>query len=337
MGSINLEQSKVTEQTRNLLSDALVWDDHLCMPLRPEDESFLPQLQRVKDSGCDVVSLNIGFDAMPWENAILTVSTMRRWLKRHADQYILIETVEDIERVRRENKLGVMFDLEGGVALNDHLPMIELYYDLGVRWMLFAYNLNNSLAGGCQDNDQGLTDFGREVVREMERVGMGICCSHVSHQTAMEIMEMVEKPVIFSHSNPLGIWDHYRNISDEAIQACAKTGGVIAINGIGEFLGENDNRTATFVRHIDYVVQLVGSQHVGLGTDYVFDEQELADFVKDNPQMFDPSKYSSGFSMIKPEQIPEIADSLLKMNYSEQDVRNILGENHLRVAREVWK
>mgnify|MGYP006248622545 FL=1 len=337
MGSVTNKEIVLEEASRALLADALVWDNHQCMPLRPEDTSFLPQLQRCKTAGCDVVSLNISFDAVPWENGIQLVATMRHWLKQHSDDYILVETIRDIERARSENKLAVTFDIEGGVALVDHLPMVQFYYDLGVRWMLFAYNLNNSLGGGCNDEPAGLTDFGRQVLREMERVGMVVCCSHTSHETVMDMMEMAENPVIFSHSNPAALKAHYRNVKDEAIKACANTGGVIAINGIGEFLGDNDDRTETMVRHIDYCVQLVGADHVAIGTDYCFDQQELVEFLEQNPDVFDDKMRAEGLRMVKPEQIPEIADYLLRMNYIEQDVRNILGENHLRVARAVWK
>jgi membrane dipeptidase len=243
----------------------------------------------------------------------------------------------DIERARTENKLGIMFDLEGGNAIDGHLPMIELYYDLGVRWMLFAYNLNNDLAGGCQDNNMGLTDFGREVISEMERVGMGICCSHISQQAIMETLEVVTKPIIFSHSNPKEICGHYRSITDEAMLGCAKVGGLVAINGIGDLMGNNDASTDNYLRHLDYAVGLIGPDHVGLGTDFVFDEAELIEYITNNPDRFDPKHYSDHFNMVCPEQLPEITEGMLKMNYSERDVKKILGGNHLRIAKEVWK
>ena len=337
MGSITLNLPNLSASTRELFDGTLVWDDHGCMPLRADDDRFLPQLERYKQAGVDVVSLNVGFDVIPWENTILVLSHFRHWVHRHSDKYLLIESIDDIDRAHKEDKLGVMFDLEGGCALNDQLSMIELYYDVGVRWMLFAYNLNNTLGGGCQDDDQGLTDFGRQVLDEMARVGMVTCCSHIGHRTTMEIIEQSTNPVIFSHSNPKSVWDHERNIRDEAIKACAEIGGVIAINGIGHFLGHNDDRTETIVRHIDYVAQLVGTDHVGLGLDYVFDQQELDDFLKNNPETFPQDKYHEDIKMVRPEQIPEIADTLLKLGYGESDLKKILGENHLRIARQVWK
>jgi membrane dipeptidase len=337
MGNISFNNPNINQKTRDLMSGSLVWDGHMCMPLRPEDESFLPELKRVRASGCDVVSLNIGFDSIPWKNAIHLISTFRRWIKARPNDFILIENVGDIKRARLQDKLGVMFDLEGGNALGGHLPMVEMYYDLGVRWMLLAYNLNNDLAGGCQENNMGLTDFGREVIHEMERVGMGICCSHISHQSVMETFELVTKPVIFSHSNPKAMCGHYRSISDEAMTGCAKTGGLVGINGIGDLLGNNNASTDNFLRHIDYAVGLIGPDHVGLGTDFVFDEAELMEIIKENPDRFNPDDYSDTFNIVCPEQIPEITEGLLKMNYSEIDVKKIIGENHMRVAREVWK
>jgi len=319
--------------------DALVWDNHACMPLRPRDESFLPQLQRYRAAGVDVVSLNVGFDAVPWENTPRMLALFRRWLRQRPDDYTLVTTVDDILQAKAGGKLAVTFDIEGGCALAGRMSMIAHYYELGVRWMLMAYNRNNELGGGCQDDDQGLTLFGREVVKEMNRVGMVVCCSHTGFRTTMDVMEHSRQPVIFSHSNPLGVWQHKRNISDEAIKACAATGGVVGINGIGDFLGHNDASTATVVRHIDYVAELVGVEHVGLALDYVFDTQELQDYIAAHPEIFPPgeSGNSATINMVAPEQIPEIAATLTGLGYSNDDLRAILGGNHLRIARQCWK
>jgi membrane dipeptidase len=338
MGAVNGTEESLSPQLAALFAGSLVWDNHGCMPLRPDDESFLPQLARYHNSGVDVVSLNVGFDAVPWENTSRMLAQFRHWLRQRPESYVLVEKVADIERARRNCKLAVTFDIEGGSALDGHLSLVEQYYDLGVRWMLIAYNRNNLLGGGCKDEDGGLTAFGRQVIVEMARVGMVVCCTHTGFRTTMEVMEYSKNPVIFSHSNPLGVWRHRRNIRDEAIKACAATGGVVGINGIGFFLGQNDSRAETFVRHIDYVVQLVGPQHVGLGLDYVFDEQELADFVAANPQTFPPDEYGGGRpALVRPEQIPPIAEHLMRLGYSAEDLRAILGGNHLRIAHQVWR
>ncbi len=124
-------------------------------------------------------------------------------------------TAEDVRQAKRAGKLAVAFDLEGMNALNEDLGMVGLYYRLGVRQALFAYNLNNAAGGGCHDQDVGLTDFGRAVVQEMNRVGMLVDCSHSAYRTTMEAMEISNAPVVFSHSNPKAVWDHGRNIRDD--------------------------------------------------------------------------------------------------------------------------
>jgi membrane dipeptidase len=337
MGKIDVSSGELAPGIMQLFADNIVWDNHGCMPLRADDETFLPQLERYATCGIDAVTLNIGFDATPWQSALAVLAHFRRWLSVRSDRYIVVSNVADIERAHRERKLAVSFDIEGGAALDERLAMVQLYYELGVRWMLIAYNRNNSLGGGCHDEDDGLTRFGVQVLREMRRVGMVPCCSHTGFRTTMEVMEQADGPVIFSHSNPLGVWRHYRNIRDEAIRACAKTGGVVGINGIGLFLGNNDSRTETLVRHIDYVVQLVGPRHVGLGLDFVFDPQELSDFLKANVEVFPPEEYGCEPRMVAPEQVPEIASALLRLGYADADVCAVMGGNHMRVARQVWK
>ncbi|MBI4500484.1 MAG: membrane dipeptidase [Gemmatimonadetes bacterium] len=338
MKSSSLSGRKSSGTLARVMARAVVWDNHGCMPLRADDDTFLPQLRRYRDAGVDVVSLNVGFDAVPWENTLRMLAHFRRWVQQHDAEYVLVQSVADVRRAKRERKLAVTFDVEGGAALTGQLSMVSLYYDLGVRWMLIAYNRNNALGGGCQDEDTGLTAFGWQVLDEMARVGMVTCCTHTGLRTTMDVMAYSRNPVIFSHSNPTGVWQHKRNIPDEAIKACAKTGGVVGINGIGIFLGKNDARSETVVRHVDYVVQLVGAAHAGLGLDYVFDQQEVDDYVAKNPDIFPPEEgYAAGLKMMPPEQLPEVAEGLIKLGYSEHDVRGILGDNFLRVAKQVWK
>lgn len=321
-----------------LIENSFVWDNHGCMPLRANDTEFLPQLERYKHAGVDVATINIGFDGLPWSNTALVAATYRRWIRSHSEDYVLIESIADIEAARTSGRLGICFDIEGGSALNESLSMVELYYDLGVRWMLIAYNRNNALGGGCQDDDTGLTDFGKAVLDEMARVGMVVCCSHTGYRTTMEVMEYSSSPVIFSHSNSFRVWEHTRNICDDQIRACAETGGVIGLTGVGIFVGKNDATAESFARHVDYVVQLVGPQHVGISLDYAFDQTELNDYVNANPDLFPPELgYGDGINMLEPEQLPEITDALLRLGYADDDLRLILGGNHLRIAERVWR
>jgi membrane dipeptidase len=131
---------------------------------------------------------------------------------------------------------------------------------------------------------------------------------------------------------------HPRNIPDDLILGCAATGGVVGINGIGSFLGKNDNTSKTFARHIDHVVQVVGPQHVAIGLDYVFDTQELDDYVAKMAHTFPPELgYEKGVRLVAPEQLEEVVEILLSWGYAEGDLGSILGGNLMRLARTVWK
>src|SRR5690606_23584307 len=139
------------------------------------------------------------------------------------DQFVLIETVEDIERARATGRLAIGFDIEGANGIGDQASLISLYYDLGVRWMLMAYNRNNRVGGGCQDDDQGLTAFGREVLDGMALVGLRACGTHTGYRPSSEVMGYSANPVIYSHSNPRAVHDLPRNVPDDLLKRCAAT------------------------------------------------------------------------------------------------------------------
>ncbi|HKY89932.1 MAG TPA: membrane dipeptidase [Nevskiaceae bacterium] len=321
-----------------LMRRSVVWDNHACLPLRPDDVAFLPQLQRHKAAGASVVSVNVCSDTDVAGHPFEMLAAFRKWLGARPEEYVLVSTVADIERARREDKLAIVFDVEGGLSVQDDPERIADLYALGVRWLLLAYNRNNRLGGGCQDEDDGLTAQGRRALDVMKRVGMVYCGSHTGARTVREAMEYLDQPVIFSHSNPRAVHDHPRNIGDDLIRACAATGGVVNVSGIGLFLGDNDDRTETYVRHVRHVADLVGHRHVGIGLDYVFDREELDAMVRANPDVWPPELgYAAGIRMVEPERIPRIADALLAAGWSDAALEGFLGGNNLRVARAVWK
>jgi membrane dipeptidase len=333
------EARQLSPRAQALLRSAVVWDNHGCMPLRA-DASFLPQLERYRASGVNVVSLNVGFADMSWADHVKVLSFMRQWIAQRPDRYRLVSTVEDVRRCKSEGTLGVFFDIEGMCPVQDDLSFVQTFYELGVRWMLIAYNRNNKAGAGCLDADTGLTAIGRAIIDEMERVGMVLCLSHTGARTAAEALDYARKPVIFSHSNPNAITAHPRNISDELMRACARKGGVIGINGIGKFLGANqDNVVDQVLRHLRYAIDLVGAEHVGLGLDYVFDRAELEEYYRENPSLFPPglNNAAAGLAMVEPEAIGAITEGLLRDNLTDANIRGILGGNWLRIAAQVWR
>jgi membrane dipeptidase len=331
--------SKKREEAGAFLASHLVWDNHGCMPLRWNDETFLPQLQRYRAAGVDVVSLNVGFGEQGVEEHLRMLAAFRHWIAERPAEYVLVKSVDDVRRARNEGKLAITFDIEGARGVADQLSLISLYYDLGVRWMLMAYNRRNLVGDGVYDDEEeGLTPYGAEVVAEMERVGMVVCCSHTGPRTALQVMERATRPVIFSHSNPNAVWRHRRNIDDELMRACAATGGVVGINGVGLFLGDLAASSEAFVRHLEYAVETIGPDHVGLGLDYVFDMAELEEYLRTMRHTFpDDATYNTSAKFVAPEQLVDIVALLLEHGFSNGDLAKILGENHLRIANEVWK
>ncbi len=329
-------QWKVSDRARRLHADALVWDDH--SGFAPDPSVDLEILEHWRAAGVDYLSVNVGYDVVPWQQTVKNIGAFITWLEKRHDRFTLVRRAADIEMAKREGKLAIAFDLEGMNALDGQAYMVSFYYRLGVRQMLFAYNLNNLAGGGCHDEDRGLTAFGREVIAEMNRVGMMVDCSHTGHRTTLEAIEASTAPVIFSHSNPAALHKHGRNILDDQIRACARTGGVVGINGIGLFLRDPQAASPALVDAIAYVADLVGTDHVGIALDYT--PENLSGLTEANPRYWPPSEgygKASGMRVATPQQLPEITELLLDRGCAEADVRKILGGNFRRVAGQVWK
>ena len=326
----------VSGRAAALHADALVWDNHGGFAF--SEPEALDELERWRGAGIDFLSVNLCYDVVPPETAIEAASRYRRYIRAHPETLAQVCTVEDVRRARAEGKLAVSFDLEGMDALKGDVGMVDVFYRLGVRQMLFAYNRNNAAGGGCHDEDVGLTEFGRAVVAEMNRVGMLVDCSHCSYRTSMEAMEASDAPVIFSHSNAREVWDHPRNIRDDQIRACAATGGVIGVTGVGRFLGAGGPTVAHLVEHIDHMVSLVGPEHVGFGMDSVLARSSGAIPVARNRAYWPEQWYPDGsLGYVPPEEAPRLTEALLDRRYHETAVRGILGNNFMRVAAQVWK
>jgi membrane dipeptidase len=172
----------------------------------------------------------------------------------------------------------------------------------------------------------------------MNRVGMLVDGSHCGYRTTMQAMEASTAPVIFSHSNARRLCDHERNIWDDQIKACAATGGVIAVTGVGRFLGPKGPVVEHVVEHIDHMVELVGPRHVGLGMDSVLKQKPGSGPFTGNRTYWPERQYpDNGTGYVDPEAWPRITQALLDRGYDEAAIRGILGENFLRVAGQVWK
>lgn len=330
--------NEASAAAKKLVADAIVCD--MVLPWSPR---WIPvrgnTLQRFSDSGFDFVSLTVGMDSLPsMEGTIQHTAAERRRIESAPGKYVLVESVDDILRAKKEGKLALGFHHQGTNPLQTDLNMVSLYYKLGVRSLLLCYNNKNSVGDGCHEpTNAGLSSFGRSLIREMNRVGMLVDCSHTGYRTTMDAMEISTAPVVFSHSNSRKLRDHERNIWDDQIKACAATGGVIGMNGMGIYIEANNASNEALFRHVDYMCELVGWQHVGLGLDFVYFAQGFYDLMRAKPDMYPPADYPIPQEFFAPEQLAGLVDVMLQHGYGEQEIRGILGENFLRVARAVWK
>ncbi len=311
--------------------------------LTPTAGDFQEQVDQYLEGGVTCGSFTVAAD---FETSVLStiksIARTRNFFLRDPDRFVLVDGVDDIVRARQEGKLAVSFNFQGTNPLTGDLDMLEVYRRLGVGHILLAYNHRNMVGDGCHEqSDGGLSRFGRRVVKKMNEVGIIVDGSHAGYRTSMEMLEVTSAPTIFSHSSPRALCDHERCITDDQIRACARTGGVIGLTGVGLFISKEgtDASAERIVEGIDYVAQLVGPEHAGLGLDYVKDPSKAERMLRAGRRHYgDPSSYpADNLKFAPPTAIPEIAHRLLERGYGEQEVRGILGENWLRVYREVWK
>lgn len=242
--------------------------------------------------------------------------------ERLRDDFRLVLSARDIDDAAQAGQIGVLLSIEDGAALEGSLAALRAAYKLGVRALGLTWNGRNELGegvGAAVGKGRGLTAFGRDVVREMNRLGMVVDVSHLSEAGFWDVMDVSTATVIASHSNARAICDHPRNLTDSQIKALAERGGVIGINFFPPFL-RRDARASVedIVRHIDYIVDLVGPEHVGFGSDY--------DGISTTP---------AGAEHVS--RLPAVTEALLRRGYEDDDVRRILGNNFLRVFRQILR
>jgi membrane dipeptidase len=271
------------------------------------------------------------------EQTLKLLGLNRRYFASRSDRYVLADRAEQVRAAKAQGQLAVAFAFQGSNALLGELALVEVYRRLGVVQMLLAYNAANLVADGCHEGrNAGLTDFGRQVILEMNRVGMIVDVSHVSVRSSLEAIELTSKPPIFSHSTPKHFAPHDRNITDEQIRACAQKEGLIGLTGIGLFMDSQTGRATTsrLADTIEYVVQLVGPRHAGIGLDHVINPEPMMRYLRANAAL-----YGSGHQYpldqpihsASPAMLADLTEELCRRGFSDSHVRGILGENYLRV------
>ncbi|MGH7587400.1 MAG: dipeptidase [Gemmatimonadota bacterium] len=289
--------------------------------------------------------------------ALMQIDLIHRLVDRYPDTFVHATTVADIERAHHEGRIAALIGVEGGHAIEGSLDVLRTLYDLGARYMTLTHWKSTAWADAATDRPlhQGLTSFGEDVVREMNRLGMLIDLSHVSDSTMMDALRITEAPVIYSHSSARALAGHTRNVPDAILPVIAENGGVVMVNfspgfineetrlhtergealidslriafsgdsarvreAFKSWLEENPAPKATLSQvadHVDHIVEVAGIDHVGLGSDY--------DGIDHVPVgLEDVSRF------------PDLLAVLLDRGYSDEDIRKLAGQNFLRVMRE---
>ena len=274
------------------------------------------------------------------------IGTLYRQIRQN-DDLMLGRTVDDILEAKKTGRFAIVLAFQSSAAIERRADMVELYYRLGVRSMNMAYNVAEAGADGCMEpRNGGLTNFGRWLVVEMNRIGMLLDLSHTSRRATLEAMELSTAPVAFTHSNAAALFEHPRNITLEQIRRCADTGGVIGINGHPAFIkaGTTSPTCQDYLAHLDYMVENAGIDHVGLGMDFSHRPGEqipparyarmMAEKVW-SPDTLPPPPWTYPWGDAR--NIGELSEALLRRGWREADVLKVLGGNFLRLFRSVWK
>jgi len=239
-------------------------------------------------------------------------------LDTYPDDFMQVLQFTDIEKARKQCKIGTLLTVEGGDVLEGDLANLRILYRLGVRAMTLTWNFRNELADGVlEDKSQGgLSAFGHGVVREMNRLGMLVDVSHLSEKGFYDVMEVSEKPIAATHSNAWTVCNHPRNLKDEQIKLLASNSGVMGINFYPPFLTNDKASLKDIIRHIEYIAALAGIDVIGFGSDF--------DGIDETP-----------IDISGPEGYAIIINELLKLNYKKEDIIKIAYGNYLRLLREI--
>lgn len=288
-----------------------------------------------------------------WENYRQTLDEIQTWLARYEeyiDTLMPIHTAADIRRAKETGKVGVILGFQNATPIENDLGHLAVFHALGVRIIQLSFHERSLLADGCYESaNGGLSNFGRDAIREMNRLGILIDLSHVGEQSTLEAIEHSEKPVAVTHANCKGYFDRPRNKTDEAVRMLAERGGVVGATAICSFLKTQFESTLDdFLDAIDDMVQRIGPDHVGFGIDFTQDQpRSFWRYIGSQqgtsyPAVFqDPNVHWEEFKLYPddlatPDELPNLATGLQRRGYSDDEIAGILGGNWLRLLDQVW-
>ncbi len=333
--------AELTERAHELHRDAIVVDGLQINDWQPGifDEMRKGGLTAVNCTCC------------VWEDFQATIDNVARFKKwvRESEFLRQIYTVDDIRRTHDEGAVGIILGFQNTSALEANLAYLQIFHELGVRVMQVTYNTQNLIgAGAYETTDSGLTDFGREALAEMNRLGILADLSHVGAKTSRDVITHSSKPVAYTHVAPAALKEHPRTKSDEELRFIADHGGLAGACLLPAFMAAGNNATVEdYVDLIAHMVNTMGEDHVAIGTDFTqghgktFFEWLLRD--KGYARWVTQASIKELMEPVLPRGMAEIADfgnlteAMLRRDWPETRIRKVLGENWLRIFNEVWE
>lgn len=352
---MSLELSKVEEErAHEIHQKAVVVDGHSDIPidvsrrriwLREDRVIERVHLSRMKRGGIDANLIIVGGDdrlhVLGWPDkavdaTVKNIGLMDEDVKESVQSISKVTTVSEIRNAKKERKFSVMYGLEGLKPIGTDLNNLRILYSLGIRSAVLTWNYRNLIADGVAERGgTGLSNFGIEVVSEMNRLGMIIDISHISKNGYFDVMEFTKSPIVASHSNVRALCDHRRNLTDEQIKALAEKDGVLGICFYPPFVSKEKPNLDRVLDHVDYVSKLVGSRYIGLGPDYIdYIEELILAEVKGAPGDYG-SRFEYTESLENASTLHNMTRGLVSRGYSDKEIRGILGENFLRVYEKI--
>lgn len=303
-------------------------------------------LQPFKDSGINILHPAIGLGGPDaFNQALQFFASWNGFLADRSDYFMRIDSIADIDRVKKSGKIGVILGLQNSDQFRAPAD-VDFFHALGQRISQLTYNSRNLIGNGSTERrDEGISDFGVTIIERMNKVGMAVDVSHCGDRTTLDAFEISKKPVLITHSNCRALASgHPRDKSDEAIKKVGENGSVIGITGVRMFVKATEPTTVEDVLdHFDHVKKLIGAEHLGVGSDidlYGYDAMppEL------NKQLRGSYKGSYGFrekidieGLNHPKRMFDLTEGLIRRKYSDGDIQGILGGNFARVLKQIWQ
>jgi membrane dipeptidase len=328
------------EEKAQVIHEQAIIIDGLCYMSAPDDDTYPKAMIK---AGVTATNVTIPEVLDNFDQSVRRIAAWYQSISTFSDHLIHALSVDDIYHAKEEGKTTIIMGFQDTKPIENEFKLLDVFHQLGIRIIQLTYQYQNFVGCGCGEKDTGLSAFGRDLVMKLNDLGILIDLSHCGPKTAMGAIELTAKPVAFTHAGVLALCNHVRNKSDELIKAVSEIGGLIGIPSYSQFLDIRATRMPSIVEYLDvieYVINLVGIDHVALGFDFTptWSEDDYNKSAEKYPEIYLDYSFENtplkGLHDIR--EIINVTRGLITRGYNEESIQKVLGENFLRVFAEVW-